>query len=83
MTIRGCRIYVITGKIAPTILIFRNRIRFHPGKYLQSMGGNQYAKYVKELGRDEVIEMYKEYTMNELELLKLVRLELKGKRLGC
>jgi hypothetical protein len=47
------------------------------------MGGNQYAKYVKELGRDEVIEMYKEYTMNELELLKLVRLELKGKRLGC
>jgi hypothetical protein len=47
------------------------------------MGGNQYAKYVKELERDEVIEMYKEYTMNEFELLKLVRLELKGKRLGC
>jgi hypothetical protein len=27
--------------------------------------------------------MYKEYIMNELELLKLVRLELKDKRLGC
>jgi hypothetical protein len=46
------------------------------------MGGNPYAKYVKELGRDEVIEMYKEYTMNELELLKLVWLELKDKMLG-
>ena len=47
------------------------------------MGDNPYAKYVKELGRDKVIETYKEYIMNELELLKLVRLELKDKRLGC
>jgi hypothetical protein len=60
-----------------------NRIRFHPQKYLQSKWGNPYAKYLKKMGRDKVIKMYKVYIMNEPELLKLIPLELKDKRLGC
>ena len=60
-----------------------NRIRFHPQKYPQSKWGNPYAKYLKRLGRDKVIKMYKEYIMNKPELLKLIPLELKGKTLGC
>jgi hypothetical protein len=60
-----------------------NRIRFHPQKYPQSKWGNPYAKYLKRLGRDKVIKMYREYIMNEPELMKLIPLELRDKRLGC
>ena len=60
-----------------------NRIRFHPQKYPQSKWGNPYAKYLKRLGRDKVIKMYRDYIMNEPELMKLIPLELRDKRLGC
>jgi hypothetical protein len=60
-----------------------NRIRFHPQKYPPSKWGNPYAKHLMKLGRDKVIKMYKEYIMNKPELLKLIPLELKDKRLGC
>jgi hypothetical protein len=60
-----------------------NRIRFHPEKYPQTKWGNPYAKYLKKYGRNKVIKMYKEYIMNETELLKLIPIELKGKTLGC
>jgi hypothetical protein len=60
-----------------------NRIRFHPQKYPQTKWGNPYAKYLKKYGRNKVIRMYKKYITDKPELLKLIPLELKGKRLGC
>lgn len=59
-----------------------NRIRFQPAKYPQTKWGNPYAKYLKKYGRNKVIKLYKEYILNKPELLKLISLELKDKRLG-
>ena len=60
-----------------------NRIRFHPQKYPQSKWGNPYSKNLKKLGRERVIEMYREYLNNKPELLALIPIELKDKTLGC
>jgi Schitoviridae RNA polymerase len=60
-----------------------NKIRLHPQKYPQTKWGNPYAKYLKRLGRDKVVTMYKEYVMSKPESLKLISSELKGKTLGC
>jgi hypothetical protein len=82
MILMTTRVINIKSK-QPFDVYIGNRIRFHPQKYPQTRWGNLYAKYLKKLGRDRVIEMYKEYIMNTSELLKLIPLELKGKRLGC
>src|SRR5215207_2130231 len=38
---------------------------------------------VKKYGREGAIQMYKEYILNEPELLKLIPTEIKDKTLGC
>ena len=37
----------------------------------------------RKYGREEAIEMYREYIMNKPELLSLILIELKDKTLGC
>ena len=50
---------------------------------IEAATGNPYTKYLKKLGRDKVIEMYRDYIMNKPELLRLIPIELKDKVLGC
>jgi hypothetical protein len=82
MILMTTRVINIKSK-QPFDVYIGNRIRFHPQKYPQTRWGNPYAKYLKKLGRDRVIKMYQEYILNKPELMKLIPIELKGKRLGC
>ena len=69
--------------LEPYDVYIGNFVRFHPEKYPQTKWGNPYSKYLKKYGREKVIEMHREYIMNKPELLELIPIELKDKRLGC
>lgn len=38
--------------------IYIGNLRYHPQKYPQTKWGNPYAKFMKKLGRDDVIDTY-------------------------
>jgi hypothetical protein len=69
--------------LEPYDVYIGNFVRFHPEKYPQTKWGNPYSKYLKKYGRERVIEMHRKYIMNKPELLELIPIELKDKRLGC